>query len=277
MLVAYGRDISALSVAEVAGLVRPTKLARFPDDVIFARGLEFSGIYEDGWLSPESEYVLGPSPAAGIVRLRGEIPQMPGTPLGTGRLHVRLGDQDYEMPAAPGTFDWLLPVPARADTTRLRLRFTATTILPGLDARPIGGRLELIEVLPALPTHTFEFGTAGKARLPASGIDQDGWLERQARIELPAGGRRMLMLKIEFPDWSGKSSGRLNFSFSGAGTPHAQALRPGEYTTVLLPVAASPQTQTLTLSADDDFPLPSPDTRRRAARLVVAELQPVER
>lgn len=188
---------------------------------------------------------------------------------------MRLGDHDYDLPAQNGTFDWLLPVPAPAATTRLRLRFTVSTTLPGLDSRPVGGRLHLIDVLPALPTHTFEFGTAGQARLPAIGIDQDGWLERRVQIDLPAGGRRMLRLKIEFPDWAGQAPGRLRLALSGDGSTREQVLRPGEYNEVLLPVAASAQLQTLTLTADQDFPLPAPDTRRRTGRLVVAELQPV--
>lgn len=273
-LVAYGRDISALSTAEVAALPRPARLARFPDDLIFARGLEFAGIFEEGWLSPESEFVLRGNTTSGCVRVRGFVPELPGTAVGTGQLKARLGDHEFTLPAATGTFDWLLPVPADAALTRLALRFTHTAPLPGGDDRPVGGKLELIEVYPTLPTHTFEFGTPGRARLPANGIDQDGWLAQRATIELPAGGRRVLTLKIEFPDWSGKPGGTLTAALADGGVSKNQALPAGTYTTLQLLVPPSTKPTTLSLTAPDDFPLPAPDRRRRAARLVQAELQP---
>ena len=273
-LVAYGRDISALSAAQVAALPRPAKLERFPQDLLFARGLEFSGIYEDGWLSPESEFVLGRSTMTGIVRVRGFVPELPGAPLGRGTMTVSLGGRDFELPAATGTFDWLLPISSTAATTRLAVHFSTSAPLPNGDDRPTGGKLELIEVLGALPTHTFDFGIPGRARLAANGIDQDGWLARHATIEIPAGGKRVLALRIEYPDWSGKSGGSLKTSLSNGGASATQALAPGSYSTILMPVAASDSPQTVSLTSADDFPLPAPDARRRAARLVQAELQP---
>jgi hypothetical protein len=272
-LVAYARDISALSAAAVAALPRPARLARFPEDLVFATGLEFAGIYEDGWLSPESEFILAGAPAAGVVRLRGFVPELPGSTVGRGLLEARVGDRDFALPAATGTFDWLLPVPAAASTTRLRLRFTRHARLPDTDQRPAGGKLELLEVLPALPTHTFDYGTPGRARLPAQGIDQDGWLVRQAALVLPAGGKRVLALKIEYPDWSGRGPGKLTATLP-SGAAQIQTLPPGSYSTFLVSIPASPDLQTVTLAADGDFELPAPDRRRRAARLVQAELQP---
>ena len=275
-LVAYGRDISALSAAAVAALERPAKLARFPQDLVAARSLEFAGIYEDGWLSPESEFVLGGTTAAGIVRLRGLIPELPGSPLGAGTLQVRVADREFALPATTGVFDWLLPVPAAATATRLSLRFTLHTRLPDSDQRPVGGKLELIEVLPALPTHTFDYGVPGSARLPSNGIDQDGWMARQTSLELPAGGKRLLALKVEYPDWSGQPAGKLTLALPAGGGAHEQILQPGVSARVLLPIPASTQIQTVTIAAGGDFPLPAPDQRRRAARLVQAELQPTK-
>ncbi len=274
-LVAYGRDISALSAAEVAALARPARLAKFPDDLVFARGLEFAGIYEDGWLSPESEYVLGASAARGVVRIRGYVPELPGQPLGRGTLAIRVGNNTFPVPAATGVFDWLVPVDDAVAATAVGLKFSDSAPLPGGDDRPAGGKLELIEVLPALPTHTFEYGVPGRARLPAPGIDQDGWFAREAGIVIPAGGRRVLTLKFEYPDWGARAAGELEIARPGGLPVHRQVLPAGEYTTVILDIPATARAQTLTLRAAADFALPAPDPRRRSARLVVAELQPV--
>ena len=132
----------------------------------------------------------------------------------------------------------------------------------------------ILQVCPTLPTHTFDFGVPGRARLPASGVDQDGWLERSALLTLPAGGQRVLALQIEYPDWSGKTLGELTTTLVQSGVTRKHRLTPALYTRILLPVPASDQIQTVVLQLDSDFALPAPDLRRRAARLVQAELQP---
>ncbi len=45
-----------------------------PDDLLFATGLEYSGIYEDGWLSPKSQFVLGRGGPNAWIRVRGYRP-----------------------------------------------------------------------------------------------------------------------------------------------------------------------------------------------------------
>jgi hypothetical protein len=273
-LVAYGRDISALSPSEVAALKRPARLARFPDDILFARGLEFSGIYEDGWLSPESEFILAGTTTAGCVRVRGFVPELPGSPLGGGTMKVTLGGREFDLPAATGAFDWLLPVPANTKTTRISVRFTSTAPLPNGDDRPTGAKLDLLEVLPALPTETFNFGTPGGMRLAASGIDQDGWMTRAATVEIPASNTpRELRLKVEYPDWSGAPASTLRTQLSDD-APATHTLKPGAYADIRVRVPACATTQTLRLDAATDFPLPAPNTRRRTGRLVQVALAP---
>jgi hypothetical protein len=279
-LVAFARDLSALGPDQVAALRRPSRLARFPDDLLFATGLEYAGIYEDGWVSPASEFILAGTPAGGVARIRGSVPEIPGRPLGRGVLRVDVGGQNYEVPAPMGAFDWLLPLPVAAASTHLRLSFSAQASLPDPDRRPVGAQLNLVEVFPALPTHTFDFGTAGGTRLPARGIDQDGWLERGATIDLPPGGKRVLRLHLEFPGWSGLPEGRLTTALqpdatvAGEGAVREHRLPAARLSPVDLPVAASARVGRLELRAAVDFPLPAPDERRRTARLVAMELQP---
>lgn len=274
LLVAYGRDISALTAAEVAALSRPARLARFPEDILTARGLEYSGIFEDGWLSPHSEFVLGGSTAVGCVRLRGYVPELPGSPLGRGILKLTADGREIELPAATGTFDWLVPVPAAA-TTRLALRFTASAALPNGDERPTGAKLELLEVLPSLPANSFNFATPGELRLAANGIDQDGWLARGATIEIPATtSPGELVLQLEYPDWAGAKETVLRAQLSDSAAAVTTALKPGAYSTFRIPLPAAAKSRTLRLEASEDFPLPAPDTRRRAGRLLQLEFAP---
>ncbi len=275
LLVAYGRDISALSPAEVAALPRPTRLAKFPSDIVLARGLEFSGIYEDGWLSPRTEFVLGAAPAGAALRLRGYVPELPGLPLGRGVFKISLNGRDFELPAATGTFDWLLPIANAASTTRLSIIPSASAILPNGDNRPVGAKLELLEILPSLPGPTFDFATPGALRLAAAGVDQDGWLSRAAALYLPANAVATdVTLRLEIPDWSGARTTTLSTQL--ADTPAVtHSLAAGAYATLRVRLPASPTPQTLRLASPSDFALPAPDTRRRTGRLLQVDLAPV--
>ena len=283
LLVAYGRDISALSPAEVAALARPTRLSNFPADLVHARGLEFSGIFEDGWLSPQSEFILGAAPAGSSLRLRGYVPELPGQPLGRGTLQVNVNGRACELPAATGTFDWLLPVATVSGPTRISLRPSATAPLPDEDDRPVGAKLALLEILPTLPSRTFDFATAGALRLAAQGIDQDGWMAREATLHLPANTlAHDVTLRFEIPDWSGAPTTVLRSQIvtiadqPGAPIPAftIHTLAAGAYATVIVRIPASVTPQMLRFEAPADFPLPAPDTRRRSARLLQVDLAP---
>jgi hypothetical protein len=274
-LVAYGRDISAVSREELKSLVRPTAVKKFPDDLVFARGLEFAGIYEDAWLSPESEFILAAGATGGVLRIRGEVPELPGSGLGSGTLQARLNGREFTLPAPAGEFDWALPLPGAGDATRLRLKFSVATKLPGADARPVGGKLRSIEVLPALPRTEANFtAVPGQPRLPSDGIDADGWMQREVRLHVPGGGRRVLALKVEFPDWSGRKFGSLRTSLSGTTGGATHALAAGQYAVIEIALPPSAGIQTVEISGADDFPLPAPDGRLRTGRLVSAQLTP---
>jgi hypothetical protein len=276
-LVAYGRDISALSAAELAALPRPSKLTRFPEDLLFARGLEFSGIYEDGWLSPKSEFILGGGGPHAWIRVRGFVPSnMPGSPIGTGTLKVSLPGGEVELPATIGSFDWLLPVGASDRLARLAMTFTASSILPNRDDRPVGGKLEWLEVFPSLPTYTFEFGKPTAARLASTGVDQDGWFARTATIQLPPfETEHDIVLTFEYPGWSDAKQTTIRVRWPGHSEARALSLTPGAPIAMRLRLSPSAKSRPLQLEATSDFPLAAPDTRRRAGRLIQMELQPI--
>ncbi|WP_414663837.1 hypothetical protein [Horticoccus sp. 23ND18S-11] len=274
-LVAYGRDISALSAAQAAALERPSKLTRFPDDLLFARGLEFSGIYEDGWLSPESDFILGGGGPDAWVRVRGFVPEMAKGNFGAGTLQITLASGTVEVPAAVGSFDWLLPVGSSDRAARIGLRFTTSAPLPSGDDRPVGGKLEWMEVFPSLPTHLFEFGKTTSARLASTGIDQDGWFAKSATIQLPPfPSAHDIILTFEYPGWSDTKETTVTAHWPGQSAPVALKLVPGSPATMRVRLPASAKPRTLRFEAANDFPLAAPDTRRRSGRLVQLELQP---
>jgi hypothetical protein len=275
-LVGWARDISVLSPDEYRQLRRPLHVTSFPRDLATAETLEFSGAYEDGWLSPQSRFVLGPTPAEGCLRIRGFIPELPGSPLGSGSLLLTVGGQRHELPAATGSFDWLIPVPhANAGATEIRIEFTATAKLPGGDDRPAGGKLDLLEILPALPSHTFHYGIPGTPRLAATGIDQDGWMAGNSTIELPpAPAPVSLLIRLEHAPVATAAGKTVRVQLDGTAAPSEHVLTPGHNTVLRLQLPASALPRTLRFDAGAVYPLPAPDTRHRACRLVELQLAP---
>ncbi|MDD3179154.1 MAG: hypothetical protein PHQ04_02255 [Opitutaceae bacterium] len=270
-IVGWGRDISALSPEVYQQLVRPVKIAHFPEDLATAEALEFSGAYEDGWLSPASEFVLGPSEAGGAVLLRGFVPELPGAPLGRGTLQVTCNGRKYELPTRTGCFDWLLPVEQAAATTRLALRFTAQAALPNGDERPVSAKLELLEILPA-GQKLWDFTGTSSPRLAATGVDQDGWMERRATVTLPSRQEpRELVLRLEYPGWSGSGTSRVELK-SGGQSLGSRELRPGG-NELHFTLPAESSIEQLELGFEKEYPLPAPDNRQRAARLLTIELR----
>ena len=272
-LLGWARDVSALSEEEFSKLHRPRAVEKFPADLATATTLEFSGAYEDGWLSPDSRFVLDAAQPGEFVHLRGAVPEIPGTHLGDGTVRVTVnGEQTSEFAAICGQFDWLLPVARPAATTKVELHFSITAPLPGRDQRPTGAKLDYLGLAAPAPLGTWDFTQTSAPRLAAPGVDPDGWMTRTATITLPPSNlARELALKIEFPGWASPQPVDLRAQLDDI-TTASQALAPGAYTTVHLHVPASAAPRTLHLAAAADFPLPSPDLRRRACRLLEVAL-----
>ena len=270
-LIGWGRDISALSPAKYASLVRPKRIANFPQDLVSNNALEYSGVYEDGWLSPDCEFVLGAAGAGDGVRVRGMVPGIPGTALGTGQLLISInGAPEIRLPAPCGSFDWLVPVESPAATTRVRMHFTANAMLAGEDGRPVGSMLEVLEISPA-STQAWDFTQTKAPRLATTGIDLDGWTAKAATLLLPARPQPAeLVARIEYPGWGG--SGQLLRVRIDGKVIATQNLAPG-ITEVPVALAASATPQTVELLCEEDFPLPAPDGRRRACRLLTVDLR----
>jgi hypothetical protein len=272
-LIGFGRDISALSPAEYAALERPKRIAAFPADLAKATGLEFSGTYEDGWISPDAEFVLGAAQVGDVVRLKGYIPQLPGV-TGVREWLVSInGDAPTKLAAPIGPFDWLLPVVHPGKTTRLTLHFSPAAALPPGDDRPVGAKLELIEVGPAPATRS-EFARIDSPRPAAQGIDQDGWTEPEAAISLPASAEPVrLELKVEYPGWTAAPESAVELAADGVPVIR-YPLKPGSnLIAAALPPSSAPRQ--LHLKSANSFSLPAPDGRKRSFQLVSFEAIPL--
>lgn len=142
-LTSYVRDVSLVSPSEYAALRPPTSLSRFPDD-LGNRDLEYSGIYEDGWISRQSYATLAGGPAATLVLRADVLPREGGQ-----RLRIDLnGRRARTVRVDRGTVELRVPLEGSERPRRIGLTWSAARRLSDRDPRVASARLLRLEVTP---------------------------------------------------------------------------------------------------------------------------------
>lgn len=145
----YCRDISLISEEDYQQMPRPREVHRFPDDLISQPNLEYSGIYEDGWISRECFLTLGAVKAGEHLVISGMLPELPGKvqALADNTLELRLnGELAATIPVGPGELKISHPLSVDAPVLRIELRFAREAPLPGNDQRPIAALLTSVGI-----------------------------------------------------------------------------------------------------------------------------------
>lgn len=138
-LTTFVKDISLVSAKQYySNLHPPLTLSSFPTD-LENPDLEYSGIYEDGWMGERGYVRLAGGPAANLI-VEGQIPSGAG-----GHLQLLVnGRQVYSAAVIPGTLDVRLTVPASTATRHLELRFAKTIKLKAPDLRPAAAHITFL-------------------------------------------------------------------------------------------------------------------------------------
>ncbi len=146
----YCRDISLIAEEDYQAMARPLAVRRFPEDLINQPQLEYSGFYEDGWISRECFLVLGAVKAGQRLVIEGMLPELPGNAraLADNTVEVRLnGEVVSRTPIGPGKLEIKQVLTADAPRLRVELRFAREVPLPSNDQRPIAALLTSVAVL----------------------------------------------------------------------------------------------------------------------------------
>lgn len=142
-ITAFGRDISLISEEQYQSLQPPASLQKFPADLA-NKNIEYSGIYEDGWISERSFFVLSAQPASKFLVVKGTVPQIKD-PNFSSVLNVSLNGKVTAQPKIGlGNFEVKVPVSALQSRQRVDLVFTNYQQLPGADGRITGGKIDFI-------------------------------------------------------------------------------------------------------------------------------------
>lgn len=139
----FVRKFGVLANTEYQALKPPHALSKFPANLADP-GLEYSGLYEDGWISERSFFVLTPKPDTRYLVIKGMVPQI-DAPDFRNTLTVSIdGREVVKQPLGLGTFEVKAPVSVNGQRHRIDLAFDRYQVLPGADGRPTSGKVAFI-------------------------------------------------------------------------------------------------------------------------------------
>lgn len=141
--VGFGRDVSLVSEEQYRKMAAPSQVSNFPADLANPN-LEYSGVFEDGWVSEAAFFGLNQPAGPTSLVLRGMVPQI-ADPGFTTELTVLVDGQEVDRRTLGlGNFEVKLPAPGPPGRHRVDLRFSNFQRLPGADKRPVGGLLQSV-------------------------------------------------------------------------------------------------------------------------------------
>ncbi|MBV9357402.1 MAG: hypothetical protein JO023_17970 [Chloroflexi bacterium] len=143
-LVGFVRDVSAVSDTQYQQMSAPAAIAQFPNDLANPE-LEYSGIYEDGWISEDSFVVLNRNAPDAQLVVRGTVPGV-NDPAFQEELHVRVDGQEVlQRELGTGDFDVNVGLPdANTGSRRIELYFSTSQSLSAPDTRQVSGLLHYL-------------------------------------------------------------------------------------------------------------------------------------
>jgi len=142
-LTTFGRDISLISEKDYQAIKAPSKLTIFPGDLA-NKNLEYSGIYEDAWISERSFFMLEPEAGSKFLLIKGMIPLINDEAFRT-KLTVSLeGKPIATKELALDSFELKIPITSTKGRQRIDLSFDKYQVLPGDDGRITAGKMSFI-------------------------------------------------------------------------------------------------------------------------------------
>jgi len=142
-LVGLARNISLVSEAEYQRMVPPGQIERFPQD-LGAPALEYSGIYEDGWVADDCVVYLRRPNGPGTLTAKGNL--LPASSGSGTTITIDLdGATAFSERRDPGPFAIEVPIPVTdGDRIAVRLRFSALRPLSDRDRRPASAHIDYL-------------------------------------------------------------------------------------------------------------------------------------
>ncbi len=154
-MVGFARDMALVTESQYANMERPTSITSWPAGLLSNPNLEFSGIYEDGWISSRAFVVLGKAKAGDQLHITGQLPGLPRFAASGNELRVLLnGKCIFQRHLKPGNFEVANTFAADSAENRLEFFFDRMEQLPAGDDRPVSAQIFQIAIKGDAPDAT---------------------------------------------------------------------------------------------------------------------------
>jgi hypothetical protein len=264
-LVGFTRDISVLTDEQYRAVPRPTKISRFPEDLLNNKGLEYSGVYEDGWTGRDAFFKLGASHTGQVLYFKGYIPDIPRFEKEGVDATISINDKPTEVVnLKAGKFSLTRLVKDASDITSISLHFSDAQIYDtDKDKREVSAFVNEISINDVPDFSSFRnMANAAGEKFVVTGIDNDGWIAKSAEFKAPSfSGFKVLKLDLEMPGWAPILSNDLKASVDGR-VVKADSVPRQTFESVYVPLPPGGQ-RLVHLDASSVFALPG-DGRMRS-------------
>lgn len=168
----------------------PAALQRFPHDLVDAN-VQYSGIYDDGWLEQTSHVILDGG-APGELVVRAEALPHPDQHLDV----VVDGETLFSEPVDAGPVALRVPLPPAVGNRRVELRWAVVASAGAGDVRRVAAHLQFVGTVSGRAPYAIH-GAEDLAdpNLDSAGVYPDGWLEQHSWVELAGGPAAELVVR----------------------------------------------------------------------------------
>jgi hypothetical protein len=263
-LVGFTRDISIITDAEYRAMERPTKISEFPHDLYRYPGLEYSGLYEDGWMCNDAYIRLGASYPGQVFYFKGFVPDTELFRTKGLNVTISINEKPTEIVnLRAGEFTLTRLIKEAADVTSISLHLSEAEVYGIDDKRRVSAFVREISIGDIPDLSAFKRLTNQKGdKFDLTGVDEDGWIGKSAAFTAPAFSEfKVLKIDLEMPGGAPQATNDLNVSLNGTRVQTDQVPR-ATYHSLHLPLPAG-ASNLVNLEAGTVFPLPG-ETRERS-------------
>ena len=256
-LIGFTRDVSIITDEQYRSMARPTRIGKFPDDLSRYPGLEYSGLFEDGWVWRDAYFKLGTSQPGQLVRFRGYVPDLPKFRDSGVELTLSINDRPTEIVTMKsGEFTLTRLITEPADVTTISLHFSDAQVYDARkDGREVSAFVSEISVEDNPDVSGFRKLTNQQGQqIELKNLDDDGWIAQTASIATPNfSGFKILKVDLEMPGWATIAGNELKVTMDGKQVQDLTVPK-GTYPTLYVPLMAGARHE-VQLDAKDVFPL----------------------
>jgi hypothetical protein len=276
-------DVRRLNVAlaevqvthDVASLAAPPG-ADFTPLQMLRSSVEFNGFEPDGWVGSRATFSISRPPESRFINMDLTVPDVSDR-VYPYSIEVHVDGAGHQVNVlTPGSVPLRYPLQPHSEDG-----ITEVLLQPSQPREIVGpfGRNRGYQTVHLSSVRFEASGEAGSDNYrfrgaTVNGVASDGWFARRAELQIdPSSDWRVLAVELEYPEWSGVKTFTTRLS-EGQRVATSSSVIPGMHVERLI-LSPSSLGQTVVLEVEEEFSLPSPDSRVVSAMIRSADMSPL--